>query len=92
MHVMRAFSEMLRSDVFYSRQRLYRSADVRDVLLRQHEAIAEAVLCGDADAADAAATAHIRFTFETLARLREDEMRLGRALRRFGRSDILAER
>lgn len=90
LHVMRAFSEMLRGDVFYNRHRLYLTPGVRDLLLEQHGATAEAVLAGDGDAAEAAATAHIRFTAETLRRLREEEVRLGRALRRFGRKDIVA--
>lgn len=90
LHVMRAFSELLRGDVFYNRHRLYLTPGVRDILLGQHEAIAEAVLAGDGDRAEAAAGEHIRFTAETLKRLREDEKRLDRALRRFGRKDIVA--
>ncbi len=90
LHVMRAFSELLRGDVFYDRNRLYLTAGVRDLLLDQHVAIAEAVLAGDADRAERAATEHICFTAEALARLRDDEKRLGRALRRFGRKDIVA--
>ena len=90
LHVMRAFSELLRGDVFYNRRRLYVTPGVRDILLTQHVATAEAVLAGDPDRAEAAAGEHIRFTAETLAKLREDEMRLGRALRRFGRKDIVA--
>ncbi|MDK9695093.1 MAG: FCD domain-containing protein [Siculibacillus sp.] len=90
LHVMRAFSEMLRSDVFYNRHRLYVTPGVRDLLLAQHIAVAEAVVAGDPDRAEAAASEHIRYTAETLTRLRDDEKRLGRALRRFGRHDIVA--
>jgi GntR family transcriptional repressor for pyruvate dehydrogenase complex len=90
LHVMRAFSELLRGDVFYNRHRLYLTPGVHDILLGHHEAIAEAVLAGDGDRAEAAAGEHIRFTAETLKRLREDEKRLGRALRRFGRKDIVS--
>jgi len=90
LHVMRAFSELLRGDVFYNRHRLYLTPGVRAILLGHHVAIAEAVLAGDGDAAEAAASEHIRFTAETLAKLRDDEKRLGRALRRFGRKDIVA--
>jgi len=89
MHVMRAFSEMLRSDVFYSRQGVYLSHGARDKLLAQHIAIGEAVIAGDAALAEARATEHIHFTAETLHHLRDEEQRLGRALRRFGRSEIL---
>lgn len=90
LHVMRAFSELLRGDVFYNRHRLYVTPGVRDLLLAQHVAVAEAVLAGDADRAETTAGEHIRFTAETLARLRAEETRLGRALRRFGRKDIVA--
>lgn len=90
LHVMRAFSEMLRGDVFYNRHRLYVTPGVRDLLLAQHVATAEAILAGDGARAEAAAGEHIRFTAETLARLRDDERRLDRALRRFGRRDIVA--
>lgn len=89
LHVMRAFSELLRSDVFYSRRKLYDFAGVRDVLLSQHVAIAEAVVDGDGARAEAAATDHIRFTWDTLERLNEEEVRLGRALRRLGRAEVL---
>jgi GntR family transcriptional repressor for pyruvate dehydrogenase complex len=90
LHVMRAFSDLLRADVFYNRHRLYVSPGVRDLLIAQHEAVVEAVLAGDGARAEAAASEHIRFTAETVARLREDEKRLGRALRRVGRKDIVA--
>jgi GntR family transcriptional repressor for pyruvate dehydrogenase complex len=89
MHVMRAFSEMLRSDVFYSRKKLYQSSEIRDVLLEQHEAIGLAIERGDGAAAETAATGHIHFTAETLERLYDEEIRLGRALRRLNRGEIL---
>lgn len=91
MHVMRAFSDLLRSDVFYNRNRLYLSAGTRQELFDQHLAIGEAVIAGDAEAAEEAANKHIRFTAETLHRLKDEETRLGRALRRFGRGDIVAK-
>lgn len=89
LHIMRAFSDLLRSDVFYSRHKLYLSPGVRDVLLEQHIAIGEAVIAGDASAADTQATAHIRYTAATLERLRIEETRIARALRRLGRADVL---
>lgn len=90
MHVMRAFSELLRSDVFYNRHRLYLVPGVRDVLLRQHVAIGEAVIAGDAAAAERSATEHIEFTAETLQKLQDEDERVGSALRRFGRAELLA--
>jgi GntR family transcriptional repressor for pyruvate dehydrogenase complex len=90
MHVMRAFSDLLRSNTFYNRSRLYLSPGTRQMLFDQHVVIAEAVIAGDAKLAEEAATTHIGFIVETLERLRSEEVRLGRALRRFGRGDIVA--
>ncbi len=89
LHIMRAFSDLLRSDVFYSRHKLYVSNGARDILLEQHLAIGEAVLAGEAERAEKCATDHIRYTAETLDRLKSEELRLGRALRRLGRSEVL---
>ncbi len=89
LQVMRAFSELLRSDVFYSRHKLYLSPGTRETLLAQHMAIGEAVIAGEADKAEAQATTHIRFTAEALQRLREEEIRIGQSLRRVGRTEML---
>jgi GntR family transcriptional regulator, transcriptional repressor for pyruvate dehydrogenase complex len=90
LHIMRALYEMLRSDAFYNRSELYAKAGSRDVLLDQHFAIAEAILARDPEAAAAAATAHIRGIASTLKEMREEETRVARALRRMGRSELLA--
>lgn len=92
LHVMRVLSEMLRNDVFYNRDQLYRRDGARDKLLAQHLAIADAVLAGDAARAGRAAEDHIRFTFETVEEIRRDAERLATSLRRLDRSDILAQR
>ncbi len=88
-HIMRAFSDLLRADVFYSRHKLYVAPGARDILLAQHLAIGEAVIAGDVERAERSATEHIRFTAETLERLKEEELRVGRALRRLGRAELL---
>lgn len=89
LHIMRAFSDLLRSDVFYSRHKLYLSPGVRDVLLEQHLALGDAVVTGDARRADAHATEHIRYTAAMLERLQTEETRIARAIRRLGRADVL---
>jgi GntR family transcriptional regulator, transcriptional repressor for pyruvate dehydrogenase complex len=89
LHIMRAFSEMLRRDVFYSRAQLYEMLGVRDALLAQHKAIGEAVVRGDADAARAAAANHIAFTRATLEEARQADARLAVSLRRMGRQDLV---
>ncbi|MEI6558724.1 MAG: FCD domain-containing protein [Rhodospirillaceae bacterium] len=90
LHIMRAFSELLRRDVFYNREQLYARAGVRDLLLAQHTAIGTAVIAGDAPAARRAAEAHIAFTRQTLEEIRQADARLAVSLRRVGRRDLVA--
>jgi GntR family transcriptional repressor for pyruvate dehydrogenase complex len=90
LHVMRAFSEMLRGGVFYNRHQLYVRPGVRDLLLQQHLAIAEAVLARDPDQAAEAAADHVRATAATLEEIRQEQLRVARALRRMGRSEFVS--
>ena len=91
MHVMRVFSELMRHDVLYNRNQLYQRFGVREQLLKQHLAIAEAVLKSDPKLAEKAASEHINFTFQTIEEIRRDEERVEVSLRRVSRSDLLAE-
>jgi GntR family transcriptional repressor for pyruvate dehydrogenase complex len=90
LHVMRALGDLLRNDIFYNRGQLYQREGVRDQLLQQHLALAEAVVAGKAKEAEAAAAEHIRFTFETVEEIRRDSARLETSLSRVNRSDFLA--
>jgi GntR family transcriptional repressor for pyruvate dehydrogenase complex len=90
LHMLRALADLMRKGVFFNRDAFYRRAGVRDLLLEQHLKIGEAVVSGDAKAAQAAASAHIKFIAATLDELRRDELRQAAALRRFERSDIVA--
>jgi len=90
LHVMRVFSELLRNDVLYNRNQLYRKYGVRGQLLEQHLAIADAILRGDPKAAEKAASDHMQFTFQTIEEIRRDEERIEVSLRRVSRSDLLA--
>ncbi|WP_207458275.1 FCD domain-containing protein [Azospirillum sp. SYSU D00513] len=89
LHTMRAFSTLLRNDVFYNRAQLYTRPGVREALLDQHLAIAGAVLSGEAEAARAAAETHVDFTVRTLRAIRQDEARLAVSIQRIGRSDLI---
>lgn len=91
LHVMRVFSELLRNDILYNRDQLYRRFGVRDQLLKQHLAIADAILRGDPKVAEKAASDHIHFTFQTIEEIRRDEARIEVSLRRVSRSDLLAD-
>lgn len=90
LHVMRVFSELLRNDVLYNRNQLYQRFGVREQLLKQHLAIADAIVRGDPRAAEREAADHISFTFETIEEIRRDEARIEVSLRRVSRSDLLA--
>lgn len=61
LHVMRSIMRLLRRGIIYSRDHLYALPGVRDELLRQHLAIANAILEGRVEDARSAAHAHIDF-------------------------------
>lgn len=90
LHVMRTFSTMHRQSVFFVRQHFYGLPGVRDALLTQHVAIAEAVLAGNAEMARQAAFGHIQFHIDSFEHLRSEQIRLEAALRRTGRSALLS--
>jgi GntR family transcriptional repressor for pyruvate dehydrogenase complex len=92
LHIMRAFSDMLRRGVFYNRNQLYTHPGFRDELLAQHLAIGEAIVARKPEEAEHAASRHMRSTAETLRRIREEEARVARVLRRMGRDELLAHR
>ena len=80
----------MRSNIFYSRSQLYLRGGVRDERLKQHLALAEAILAGNVEAAEAAAAGHMRFTFETVEEIRRDRVRVETSLRRIGRNELIA--
>jgi GntR family transcriptional repressor for pyruvate dehydrogenase complex len=91
LHVMRALADLLRNNIFYNRSKLYQRAGVRDDLLEQHLAIANAIAAGKVKEAGDAAAEHIRFTFETVEEIRRDELRLETSLNRVKRGDLIAD-
>lgn len=91
LHVMRALADLLRSNIFYSRSQLYLREGVRERLLEQHIALAEAVVAGRAADAEARASEHVRFTFETVEDIQRDSQRLQTSLSRIARKSLLAK-
>lgn len=73
LHMMRAMFDLLKAGVFYNRSQLFRNRATRDALLAQHRAILDAILARDADAARAAAEAHMTYVETTLADLQRAE-------------------
>lgn len=82
LHVMGSLSDMLREDVFYNRNKLYTRKGVRELLLAQHRAVHDAIMSGDAEAARAAAEAHVTFTRTALQEIDKADTRLEMSLRR----------
>ncbi len=91
LHVMRALGELLRNNIFYNRKTLYERPGVREKLLEQHVAIADAVIEGKPAVAEAAAATHIAYTFGQVEDIQRDSKRLEVSLLRVGRTDLLAD-
>ncbi len=90
LHVMRSFSTMQRQGIFFVRQQFYGRPGVREALLAQHLAIAEAVVSSNVAAAEQAAAKHIQFHLDAFEEIRQEEKRLEAALLRVGRDELLS--
>ncbi len=91
LHVMRALSGMLRSDVFKNRERLYARPKVRELLLEQHRAIFGAIMAGDGPAAAEAARTHLIYVRQAAKEIQAAEEQLDVSLRRLEGGSISAQ-
>ncbi|MCA1297690.1 FCD domain-containing protein [Stappia indica] len=66
LHTLRSCYRLLADGVFYHRGQLYRYPESRDKLLLQHQAIHDAVMNADAQAAVMAAAAHIDYVAQVM--------------------------
>lgn len=92
LQIMRALAGMLRTGVFYNRDKLYSRPDVRDVLRDQHRAIFDAIMARDPAAAGEAAAAHMFYTRDALREIHAAEARLEISLRRIEGGHLSAPR
>lgn len=90
LQVMRAFADMLRQGILFSREQFYLRPGVRTRLFDQHIAIADAVVAGDSDAARAASDEHIVYHYRTFQEIRDEQKRVEAAVRRIGRGELLS--
>jgi GntR family transcriptional regulator, transcriptional repressor for pyruvate dehydrogenase complex len=90
LQVMRAFADMLRQGILFSREQFYLRPGVRKHLFDQHVEMAMAVLAGDPGAARDASENHISFHHQTFVEIREEQKRVEAALRRIGRGELLS--
>jgi GntR family transcriptional repressor for pyruvate dehydrogenase complex len=91
LHIMRVLADLMRRGTFYNRETLFRRHGVRAALLKQHLAIGEAILAGNPNEAEMAASQHIDFTHTTIEEIRRDELRMATSLRRIDRHDLVAD-
>lgn len=76
LHVMRSIYELMNEGVFYNRDFFYDKEGMRDMLLNQHKAIAEAILAKDPEGAANAAEAHMNFVEKSYRNIHEENQRL----------------
>ncbi len=82
LHVMGSLGDVLRKYLLYNRSNIYTRKGVRALLIDQHRAVHDAILSGDAEAARAAAEAHVNFTKAALHEIDKADSRLEKSLRR----------
>ncbi len=83
LHTLRGCYHLLAEGVFYSRTQLYNHPGAREKIIAQHQAIYDAVLSGDPDAARNAARNHIDYVARTMEDVRRTGAREEVASRRF---------
>ncbi len=81
LQTMRGFFDLLHSSVKQSRQRMYQVPPVFARLTEQHQAVMEAIVAGDAEAARQAMMGHLGFVHATIKRFDEDQARQARITR-----------
>ncbi|MDG2523995.1 transcriptional regulator LldR [Stenotrophomonas sp. HITSZ_GD] len=79
--VMRGLFALLQANISQTRQALYRDPRTAPALARQHRALCDAILAGDAPAAREAAEDHLAFVHEALRALDDNAARRDRASR-----------
>ncbi|PKU21426.1 FCD domain-containing protein [Telmatospirillum siberiense] len=88
LHVLRALSDILRNDVLQNRNRLYLRQGYRQITLKQHRSIYDAIIGGAPEEARQSAQAHISFAKEAIAESRKAQERLDVSRRRAAAGDL----
>jgi GntR family transcriptional regulator, transcriptional repressor for pyruvate dehydrogenase complex len=92
LHFMRSIESILRSNVYLNRKNLYEHRTQKDSQLHEHQAIYDAIMARDPDAARAAASNHMAIAMKTQRDIYEAERRLEASIRRLARSDLVSSR
>ena len=88
LQIMHSLAGVLRADVTHNRSCLFQVPAMRQMLLNQHHAIADAILAGDPERASVAATEHIAYIRRSTQEIRKSERRMDLSLRRLSAGNI----
>lgn len=85
LHILRSLFLILRTNVFSNRMNLYTRPSSREILLKQHKAIYEAIMTCDPEKARNAAANHLQYVKETMQEIGHEETRTEVSQRRLER-------
>ena len=85
LHILRSLFLILRTNVFSNRMNLYTRPSSREILLKQHKAIYEAIMTCDPEKARNAAAGHLQYVKETMQEIGHEETRTEVSQRRLER-------
>jgi len=85
LHILRSLFTLLRNGVFFNRMQLYTRPGSRELLLKQHRAIFEAIMAGDPEKARNAAAGHLQYVKEVAQDMGYEEVRTEVSQRRLER-------
>ena len=85
LHILRSLFSILRTNVFSNRMNLYTRPSSREILLKQHKAIYEAIMTCDPEKARNAAAGHLKYVKETMQEIGHEETRAEVSQRRLER-------
>ncbi len=75
LHIMRALFSLFKDGVFYNRNQLYNRPGARDMLLKQHRAVYEAIMKGDPNGARQATIDHLTYVIEVCRDMGREDSR-----------------
>jgi GntR family transcriptional repressor for pyruvate dehydrogenase complex len=82
LHTLRSLFSILASSISANLKNLFEKKAARKLIMDQHRAMYEAIIAGNAESARDAAHAHLVFVEENLLKMRQEETRIQRSLRR----------
>ena len=85
LHILRSLFSILRTNVFSNRMNLYTRPSSREILLKQHKAIYEAIMTCDPEKARNASAGHLKYVKETMQEIGHEETRTEVSQRRLER-------